>query len=370
MKTIWLILFILSTCISYSQETLPEIKYYGTLAPLYINHSPSAKAEAMGKGLVANNNGDYGSYYNPALTSLSEGLNTNFSYIEVGGIKPSLSYYGASYSGKKLGSIGVTAYYFTKPQNRLYAYDEKYKGGYYDAIYTVNYSREIVKDFYAGVNLGIFHYSNYFYSFSDFDTPVIDDGATLDLGLLKKFELPTVATKQTIRLGTALYNITGSKVTNGYESEIYKDPLPVIFRFGISHEIALTNIREVEFSFFSHAEYENMLNSKYDIVYKLGEEFSINNIFHFRVGYYYSEVTDEYYYTGVSGYQSEFTGGIGLSLPINKILKMKNPLILKIDFSSIAPPDERKYFFYNIAGGDNTENHNFKTIGLSINYIP
>jgi len=371
MKIIILSFFIFLSGFIYAQEVYDDNKYAGAFAPQFINHTPSARAEAMGKGQVANNSGEYGSYFNPALTSLSKGFKIDLSYTEVGNIKPSLSYHGVSYSNNKFGSLGVTAYYFSKDKDHHYWYDQKYSGAYYDAIYTVNYSREVVKDFYAGVNFGVFHYSNYFYSLTGFDTPVIDDGVTLDIGLLKKFNLQTKSTQQAIRLGTALYNITGSKITSTSDyGSIYKDPLPVIFRIGASHEIKLTGNPEIEpseFSFFTHAEYEKFLNSKFDVVFKLGEEITIKEIVHLRAGYYYSEVGDADY-TG--GYQSEFTGGVGVSIPLDKIFKTKNSFKLKIDFTSLAPPMDRKYFYYNSASEDNYSNNNNKTIGLSINYIP
>lgn len=147
MKTVWLFFFVILSNNLYSQETYENNMYFGTLATLYVYHTPSAKAEAMGRGQVANNSGDYGAYYNPALTSLSSGVKFNYSYTEVGRAKPSLHYYEASYSNKKFGSIGLSAYHYSKDQQNIYAFKDKYSGGYYDAIYNLNYSREVLKGF-------------------------------------------------------------------------------------------------------------------------------------------------------------------------------------------------------------------------------
>jgi hypothetical protein len=145
----------------------------------------------MGRGLVANSEGNFGAYYNPALTSLTNGLKINFSSTRGNKYNSRLNYYEASYTNEKWGSFGIGAYYINKNPPSEYGYNRIGKGTYYDAAYTINYSKEVVKDFYAGVNLGIFHYSRYVESMIGFDDVYYDDGAKLDLGLLKKFEIET-----------------------------------------------------------------------------------------------------------------------------------------------------------------------------------
>lgn len=372
MKIIWLFLFALLSNQLYSQETYENNMYFGTLATLFVYHTPSAKAEAMGRGQVANNNGDYGAYYNPALTSLSNGIKFNYSYTEVGRAKPSLHYYEVSYSNKKLGSIGLSAYHYSKDQQNIYAFKNKYSGGYYDAVYNLNYSREVYKGFYAGMNLGVFHYSNYIYNITGFPESAIDDGVTIDLGLLKKFEIISSSQKQIIQLGTALYNITNSKTSRTSRSYNinFVNSLPVIFRIGASHQIEFKDkaaLGESDlFSLFTHFEYEKIINSSFDAVFKIGEEISVREIFYLRAGYYYSEVGDNSY---EGGYHSEFTAGAGVNIPVSKIFNFKNPLNLKIDVSSVGPPKEPKHFYSNLASGDFSTNNNL-TLGLSINYIP
>lgn len=373
MKSIWLLLFALLTSQLYSQETYENNMYSGTLATLFVYHTPSAKAEAMGRGQVANNNGDYGVYYNPALTSLSNGVKFNYSYTEVGRAKPSLHYYEVSYSNKKLGSIGLSAYHYSKDQQNIYAFKDKYNGGYYDAVYNLNYSREVYKGFYAGMNFGVFHYSNYIYSITGFPESAIDDGVTIDLGLLKKFEIFSSSQKQFLQFGTALYNITNSKTSRTSRSYNinFVNSLPVLFRIGASHQIQFKDkdaLGESDlFSLFTHFEYEKIINSSFDAVFKIGEEISVKDIFYLRAGYYYSEVGDNSYQ---GGYHSELTAGVGVNIPMSKIFNFKNPLNLKIDVSSIGPPKEPKHYYSNLASGDFFTNNNNLTLGLSINYIP
>jgi len=347
MKTVWLIFIFALSGVSYSQEGYetpifePNI-YEGVLSNLFVNHQPSARAEAMGRGLVANNNGDFGGYYNPALTSLSKGFNFNYSYSQSDKEKPSLNYYCLSYSDENIGSIGIIAYYFSKPQSGFNHTDLSEKGNY-DAIYTVNYSREIIKDYFAGVNLGVYHYSNHYYTWFGNERLILQDGVTLDLGLLKKFEIETEDNKQTFQIGTSIYNIANSKVTF---YDYYKNSLPVTFRIGASHKLNIENGNHIGVPYpleiFTNIEYEKIVNSEFHATFRMGEELSLWKILHLRAGYFYSTVHD-----GYREDESEFTCGAGLSIPLSKLLKMKNKLDLKIDYVRTDIDKHDRYFFYD-----------------------
>lgn len=221
--------------------------------------------------------------------------------------------------------------------------------------------------------MGVFHYSNYIYNVTGFPESAIDDGVTIDLGLLKKFEIHSSAQKQIIQLGTALYNITNSKTSRTSRSYNinFVNSLPVIFRIGASHQMKFLDkdaLKESDlFSLFSHFEYEKITNSSFDAVFKIGEEISVREIFYLRAGYYYSEVGDNSY---GGGYHSEFTAGAGVNIPVSKIMNMKKSLNIKLDFSSIGMPEEPKHYYSNLASGDFFTNNNTLTLGLNINYIP
>ncbi len=364
MKTIWLFIFILSSNISYAQYLRDANIYEGILANLYINHQPSAKGEAMGKGLVANSDGSYGSYFNPALTNLSKGLNFDYSYSQSEGVKPSLNYYGISYSNEKFGSIGVSAYYFSKPLDDNPGFVEQRKHSYYDAIFTVNYSKEVIKDFYAGVNLGVYHFYQYYYWLTA-NNPggnfFIADGVTLDLGLLKKFTLKTSANEQIFQLAASVTNFTNSKVVSDEGGFVNKEALPVTFRIGGSHQLKIPDgvIKGVPYpvQFFTHFEYEKIINSEYYGTFKIGEELSLWAILYLRAGYFNSKMEgNDGYFIG------EFTYGAGLSIPVNKLLKTKNELTLKIDYVGLNLKDYRRY--------DYNDYSDYNTLALSLNYIP
>jgi len=362
MKTIRLFLFIISFGNCYSQDvTVDNNIYEGILSNLYLSHQPSAKGEMMGRGLVANNDGRYGSYYNPALTSLSKGVNFDYSYSQSGGEKPSFNYYAVSYSGEKLGSFGVSAYYASKTPLEIYENGGYRKKNYYDAVYTVNYSKEVIKDFYAGVNLGVFHFTNLIDFWTNPDYIIIDDGFTFDLGLLKKFNIKSQTNEQIFQIGASLYNITNSKVSHDFGGVVFKDPLPATFRIGASHQLKIANGKHegvpYPLGFFTHIEFQKIINSELDAMFKIGEEFSAWDILFVRAGFFYSKIR-----LGTNNnFQSELSAGAGLNIPIHKLLQTKNAFELKIDYVSRDLDDHGRFDW---------DNDTFQTLAVSVNYMP
>ncbi len=344
--------------------------YRGILSDLYLNHQPYAKSEAMARGLVANSNGSFGSYYNPSLTSLNEGISFDYSYSQADAKKPSLNYYQLSYSKKKLGSIGVSAYYFSKAPESIYGFEEHKRGSYYDALYTINYSREVIKDMYAGINVGVYHFHHFYYQFFGMGYPgnfAIHDGLTLDLGLLKKFTIEAADVKHTFQLGAAAYNITDSRVESNDDYAIYTEPLPIIVRAGVSYQFKAYNAgSEIDaFETFTHFEFEKTVNSVYPGVFKIGQEVSFADIFFFRGGILYRKKpeSDYSYYFGFTKqkYEPEFTAGFGVSIPIHKIFDIRNTLNLKVDYSTVDEGNINLYEYYY----DN-DKYNVFSIGLNL----
>jgi len=366
MKITWLLSFLIISNFCLSQETVNDKNIYeGILSELFVNHQPSAKGDAMGRGLVANNDGDFGAYYNPALTSLSEGLKFNYSYSQSEPDKPSFNYYEVSYTNEKLGSIGLSAHYYSK-NPYWYSYYNASKKSYYDAAYTINYSREVIKDFYAGLNLGIYHYTQYFDNFNGDVYLIYDDGLTMDLGLLKKFHLYNKSDKHVFEIGAALYNITNSKYSRNFGDYLLeKSPLPVTFRIGGSHQLKMIRTGNygdyTPVQLFTHIEFEKIINSELDAVFKIGEEITIMDIVILRGGYFYSKVTEKRYPDDNYYFQSEFTAGAGLNIPINKLFKFKTPLNLKLDYTS-KDLETRERFDNNYG--------TFYTFGVTLNYVP
>ncbi|MBS1492520.1 MAG: hypothetical protein JST55_03355 [Bacteroidetes bacterium] len=360
MKKLCILFLIIVSNLCYSQDiTIDDNLYKGILDDLFINHQPSAKGESMGRGLVANSDGHFGSYYNPALTSLNKGFNADYSYSQSESGKPSINYFGVSYGNDKIGNFGVSAYIFSKAREDNLGFKAQLKGSYYDAVYTVNYSREIVKDFYAGINLGIFHYYNYYhwstangYQGNFF----IADGVTLDLGVLKKFEIESEDNKQIFEAGASISNFTNSKV-----GDTYLTPLPVTLRLGASHQLKIEKGERqavpYPLGFFTHIQFDKVINSDYFGTFRFGEEMSLWDILFVRGGYFYSKIHD-----GFERDESVITFGLGLNIPINKLLLTKNTMELKVDYMK-NDLNEYSRYTYNDYG-------KYAILSVSLNYIP
>ncbi len=369
MRQILLAISCLFFCNLSAQSFFQSDKYSGTLAELYLHRQPSAKAEAMGMGMVANTDADFGSYYNPALTSLGNGINvsTSFSNPYYGADKSKFNYLGASYSDKKLGSFGLSRYHWTIGEEILITNEFGTEVGIaYDyslSLYTLNYSRELPNNFFAGVNIGIAHINSSgtpVYSSTDFK-----DAFTLDLGILKKITLdnPSKNTGHSISLGASVINITGSKIKSTYEGISYDNLLPVVLRLGGSYNLKVKGKGLIPggnlFESLTLLEYRNVINSNYYKTISFGEEFTLSDIFILRLGYFSQRVGVET--IDNIGTQSKFTYGAGVKLPLNRIFEMKNSLSLGIDYVNMSQPSFSK--------GYNSLD-NFQTLGVSLKWIP
>jgi hypothetical protein len=364
-----LIFFFISTCI-YGQSIYNSDKYYGTLAELYLHRQASPKAEAMGMGMAANNEEGFGANYNPALTSLGSGLNINASFSSAYYLatESKFNYFGASYSNKKLGSFGLSRYFWTLGEPTIITTETGAELGtvdtYSTSLYTLNYSREIIDNLFAGVNLGLAHI-NFPVSSPAADYPVYKDAYTLDLGLLKRIPLESSSKNLTqfISFGASAMNITSSSIKATYQGSEEKNLLPVILRLAGSYNVKIKGNSLIPggniFESLTHIEYRNVTNSDYYKTFSFGEELILSDIFIARFGYFTQSVGEESVYN--EGKQSKFTYGAGVKIPLNRIFEMKNSLNLNIDYVNMTPPSFSKMY---------TNWDNFQTLGITLKYVP
>jgi len=221
------------------------------------------------------------------------------------------------------------------------------------------------------MNFGVYHFSILYYDMMNYSYYGIRDGVSLDIGILKNFDFNLFNKRNSIKLGVAGYNVTNSKLSSEY-SEYYSEPLPVIIRAGVSHRIIFPDKspdeRKDYFSIFTHLEYEKVVNSKLNEVFKIGSEIAWNDIIFFRLGYFNSKIIDGFsvqlgnsVYNEPSVYQSEFTVGGGLKLPVDKWLKFKNECSLKLDYTPISHKNYERFEKYP---------YRYKNLSISLNYIP
>jgi hypothetical protein len=363
MKTVWLFLLLLFSNLSFSQSF--NSIYHGFLEELYFDRQPSAKAQSMGGGLSAYTENEFGTYYNPALTSLSEGLtvNTSFSSNYKNYIDGKFNFQSASYKVKNVGSFGLSRNYLSY-QTEYYYYGKIISESYH-SIYTLNYSREIFKDFYAGININALtpHFNG-----QDEPRQIIGTTYPIDVGILVKIHFLNSSTdiSQLMQIGSSLYNLNGVRYDDGVglgNTKYY--PLPIIFRLDTSYNVKIKKNNFLKsheiFSFLGQVELEWVPNSGRFVKIKLGSEVILLNIFSLRGGYivgnkYEANVKDIY----------NLAYGMGLKIPLNLIFQAKSPLTLSIDYVNLKQPPLPNF----LTSSEYDEIDRYNTLSLNLNWSP
>jgi len=356
MKNIWLFLFLLFSGLCFPQSYSKN--YYGFLEELYIDRQPSAKGQSMGGGLVAYSETEFGSYYNPALTSLSEGLtvNTSFSNNYKNYNDAKFNYFGTSYKIKNIGSFSLSRY-----QINYQTYDFKNN---YHSIYNLNYSKEIVKNFYAGVNVNLLtpHFAGMYEPIETNKTIYI-----IDIGILIKIPVENSSKNisQLFQIGSAYTNLNRTKYDNGLtlgNTQYY--PLPAILRLGGSYKVKYKRddiIKKLNLiGLLAHVEFEAVTNSSRYVKIKLGGEVTFFDIFSFRAGYTIGNTFER----STSGKLNGDSYGAGVKIPVDLIFQLASPLSLSIDYVNLEQPPERDSW-------NGVERFGrFNTVSLKLNWVP
>jgi hypothetical protein len=90
----------------------------------------------------------------------------------------------------------------------------------------------------------------------------------------------------------------------------------------------------------------------------VGCEATVFEILALRIGYYY-ETWDDLGYENNYDAKKDFTYGVGINVPFEKITKNNLPLNIKIDYTNLKQPGVNVNY-------DNVDN--FNNVGLSVNY--
>lgn len=330
---------------------------------IYLTLQPSAKAEAMGKGLVANQTYDFGTFYNPASTSLSEGLILNASISnKYSGENAKFNYQGASYNFKKAGSGAISRYYLGSGPDNNYNID----GDIFNfTLYTLNYSREVLNDFFVGVNLNLItshtpEFNSFFYGISSAKNT---STGSFDLGILNRIVLKKPAagnTSQAVMLGASFANVSGSSI------KVFgsKRKLPRIFKAGASYDIKLFKNNLIKntnaIGLFAHIEFEKEMEFDRADILKAGNEITLFDILSLRTGVYYIDKS-----SSRSG-DVYFTYGAGLNLPVNNFTDGKLPFKLNIDYVNLKHLEKDSDFYIQ----DYYNYENFNVVSMKLSWLP
>jgi hypothetical protein len=356
--------------------------YNGTFQEFFLGRQPSARAEAMGRGLSAITGDALSYYYNPAGIASLKGLNLSGSFAspyyfyEEG----KYNFFSASYKIDKYGTIGLSRDYFDFGyENEIVITDEfgnVIGTETYDPDltgYRLTLSSEVIKDLFVGANLNLLHTgTNPELTVGNETKGENKDVFYLDLGVIKSFNMKSKNLFHGFNIGTSMINVNFAEYSPADAAQ--GDPLPVIFRLGASYNLSVDdkNISPKlnSYNFVVNLEYEDLLNSKYYSGFHGGVEFTFLEIVSLRAGYFtmenrsYSTVIDDsgnvISYQQVGFNSNEFTYGFGLNIPIRQLTDSKTPLEIKFDYVNLKQPalNERK---------DDWEN--FQVYTIIVNWI-
>jgi hypothetical protein len=192
----------------------------GTAAYSFLKIGVGARAVSLGNSYVGLADDESAIYYNPAGMSRIPGYALSTSYHNYvsdiqGGYLSAVLPWG---DGRKLGfAINYLSFGDTPETNNAGEVIGNFGGG--DLAITAAYSQSLMEQFYLGV-AGKFIYE----SIDSFHST----GMALDIGLL--YEFPDGHTS----LGAAASNL-GFQLSG--LSEEHKDPLPVMFKLGVAHQM-------------------------------------------------------------------------------------------------------------------------------------
>jgi len=308
----------------------------------FFGRQPSAKSEAMGRSLVNSSDGAFTAFYNPAGSYFVKGINVAFShagpyYLAT---KANYMFYGLSWSIGKFGALGINQFRYSYGENALWTtgFSPTVGSEYFvpsTSITTLNYSQDIWKGLVLGINLNLF---------SDKIAKKTLRSYPIDFGLMKQVCLKDKKNySQQIGFGLSIKNVLGSKVK--YESPVVVGPvqeeaLPIILSLGSSYNVRFQKTDKLPnlfvLGFTLQFEYQDVLNYDFESGFKMGTEFSLFEILHWRMGYYTIGLNSN----PVNGKKrlEDFTYGFGLFLPVNKLLKHDIPVTTSFDMTKLKQP--------------------------------
>jgi len=347
--------------------------YNGKYFNFFDYQQPDARSEAMGKVQTTLTGNPLTSAYNAASTSFSCGLNADFSHvkprstaIEENG-NTSYNNYGASYNSGQYGAIAFGYRNFSVNGMKVIL-GAPYTSSalliitdVYFSNYNLNYSYRIMKNLSMGITYNYIKMDNYSYKANVY---------YFDLGVMEKIPFESESNSQNIIIGASLTNFTNNQLKPTYKFIQYYSinnsyyPLPSELKLGTAYtyETKLRINDHKLFRIMAAAEYRDMVNSSTFSTAKLGTELTFAEMLNIRFGYYYEDFKTLDYTPDIKKKLSEFTYGLGINLPLNKLLHFNMPVTLQVDYANLKAP-----VFSNRPGEDLSKR--YSPINFNLNMI-
>jgi hypothetical protein len=304
--------------------------YHGLFDNFFLRQQANAQAEAMGQGHVTMTGSPFSVFYNPASSSFSDGITTEFSRLDPSFYQNTNSHtnsYGISYNTNKYGAFAFNEIYYTDNLDHAGFQYIRYIHSIRSKLDIFNYSYKFHNDLGIGININ-YLWNDYFIE--------SDNAVIFDLGGLKRFAYKTDYADHVFLLGASYNNIMLGNIQN-FRS------YPAIARIGASYEfdpkIKISNYNAVQT--LLSMDYRFVTNSSRAKAFQLGTEFTLFETLKLRGGYYNENVNTDYELKA-NGHLANFTWGAGINIPINKLLGSQTPIRLQFDFANLKNPG---YYF-------------------------
>ncbi|MBN1948172.1 MAG: hypothetical protein JW784_00350 [Candidatus Cloacimonetes bacterium] len=306
-----------------------QCDYTGQYSDFFLYRQPSARAEALGRSLVAINGDIFSYYYNPAGNARLPIFNFGLVHSSPANLINKSEFLNLAVSTHITGigtfTLGrINLDYNQKASDSPNSFEETYIPQY--TLYTLGLSRETIPGLYAGLNVNLFQA----------DLAVKDRIYYSDLGIIYQMKFSSDHRyKHNLNLATSLINLNQARIERDNSSW----ELPAVWRLGTAYELHwLKNPSWKRLSgvdILVSAEYFDLLNSKDYTALHLGTEFTFLEVLSLRCGFYRSDIPDS---PENKEYLEEITYGLGLSLPLHKLGCTAKPVIIKVDYVNLDQP--------------------------------
>jgi hypothetical protein len=316
---------------------------YGMIGEFLLGRQPSARAEAMGRA-YASMDGDLSSvYFNPAGISTLHGLELDLSLASPYFYADEAKFYFASAGFKTSKYFTFAATFHQLSLGELTLIDET--GNPYGQAtprmsdYKLSLASEPLDQFYVGLSFNLLRLTPQSIGNSS-------DAGYFDLGFLKKFMLAEKdKTKHSIQVGASVINLNSESMefegnSSGAFAQTgpFSEKIPVIARFGAQYKMVYSPARPDSLQLLAcifNTEVEDLWDSKSNTALKGGLEVKILEVIALRAGYYTQSVYDYGFPEENYDRISDFTYGIGLEIPLQKLTHHKIPMEICFDYTSL-----------------------------------
>ena len=316
-----------------------RFRYESSSTSVYFRQLPNAAMEATGKNFMMSSGNNSAAHLNPAVLAQSAGLSLEYSSLN----------HDNSFREKNDSFLGITVPVYSRLTIGASYYSIKY-----NTIITENHTRYHIRCFSVRASYKLFNHTSIGLNINSIRDKYSVYKITIvysDFGIFYKRPLEAIKWLDSFSVGFSVTNVAKSKLTvKEFDTVLDKKyPFPALAHTGIALSGSLESVTEKlklkKLSWTAAIEYQDDLVSDIYSGIRLGAETSLYELLKLRCGYYrilrYNDLDDiEKKY--VKNYLADFTFGMGIYLPVSRILENNFPIEFSLDFIVNGAPHTSK----------------------------